>query len=435
MTPKRTEANVTVRAWPSSSTSKGHTSKCSSLAGIVSGRYDAGHACRSTTSPPCTSMIAPSPCRHCADGSRDRGSRADSRLACLRRKAAVASCGACTGRRACSSSIWNTSGGSASCSKSPIRPARPRGSRPRCPAPEGASDRSDRVTDRVTDKRLTEEDVVAELRDGMTIGIGGWGSRRKPMSIVRAILRSDLKDLTIVSYGGPDVGMLCAAAKAKKVIYGFVSLDTIPLEPHFRAARQNGTIEAMELDEGMLQLGLRAAAWRVSFLPCRAGLGSAIMEINPPIKTVTSPYDGEELVAMPALPLDVALLHANRADARGDAQYLGPDWYFDDLFAMAAERTFVSCEKVIDADGFAREGPPESIRISRMWTTGVVEAPFGAHFTHCVPDYPRDEALQREYAATAKEADAWQAFRNKWIDVPEADYRHNAETSLNGASA
>ena len=282
----------------------------------------------------------------------------------------------------------------------------------------------------MADKRLTEEDVVAELRDGMTIGIGGWGSRRKPMSIVRAILRSDLKDLTIVSYGGPDVGMLCATGKARKVVYGFVSLDTIPLEPHFRAARQNGTIEAMELDEGMFQLGLRAAAWRVSFLPCRAGLGSAIMEINPDLKTVVSPYDGQELVAMPALRLDAALLHANRADERGDAQYLGPDWYFDDLFAMAADRTFVSCERVVTPADFAREGSAETIRISRLWTDGVVEAPFGAHFTHCVPDYQRDEALQREYAATAKDAEAWNAFRTTWIDVPEPEYRRLAEASL-----
>jgi glutaconate CoA-transferase, subunit A len=282
----------------------------------------------------------------------------------------------------------------------------------------------------MADKRCTEDDVVAELRDGMTIGIGGWGSRRKPMSIVRAILRSDLRDLTIVAYGGPDVGMLCASGKARKVIYGFVSLDSIPLEPHFRAARQGGTIEAMELDEGMFQLGLRAAAWRVSFLPCRAGIGSAIMEINPELRTVVSPYDGQELVAMPAIPLDVALLHSNRADQRGDVQYLGPDWYFDDLFAMAADRTFVSCERVVTPDEFAREGPLESIRISRIYTHGVVEAPFGAHFTHCVPDYERDEALQREYAASAKDPDAWAAFRASYIDIPETDYRRIAQSSL-----
>jgi glutaconate CoA-transferase, subunit A len=276
----------------------------------------------------------------------------------------------------------------------------------------------------VADKRMTEEDVVAELADGMTVGVGGWGSRRKPMSIVRAILRSDLRDLTIVSYGGPDVGMLCAAGKLRKAIYGFVSLDSIALEPHFRAARQNGTIEAMELDEGMLQWGLRAAAMRVSFLPCRAGLGSAIMENNPDLRTVASPYaDGEEYVAMPALALDVALLHANRADERGDAQYLGNDWYFDDLFSMAAQRTFVSCERVVEPSEFLAEGPPSSIRITRIYTDGVVEAPHGAHFTHCVPDYERDEAFQREYAATAKDPEAWAAFRAKYVDIPEADYR------------
>ena len=90
------------------------------------------------------------------------------------------------------------------------------------------------------DKRCTEEEAVAELRSGMTIGFGGWGSRRKPMSVVRAILRSDLTDLTVVSWGGPDVGLLCAAGKVKRLLYAFVSLDSIPLEPHFRAARQSG---------------------------------------------------------------------------------------------------------------------------------------------------------------------------------------------------
>jgi glutaconate CoA-transferase subunit A len=285
------------------------------------------------------------------------------------------------------------------------------------------------------DKRMTEQDVVSELRDGMTIGIAGWGSRRKPMSIVRAILRSDLKDLTIVAYGGPDVGMLCATGQARKVVYGFVSLDSIALEPHFRSARQNATIEAMELDEGMLQWGLRAAAMRVSFLPCRAGLGSAIMEINPGLKTVTSPYDGQQLVAMPALPLDVALLHANRADTRGNAQYLGNDWYFDDLFAMAAERTFVSCERVVEPGELVKEGSPETVRISRLWTDGVVEAPFGAHFTHCVPDYQRDEQIQREYAASAKDTEAWADFRAKYVDIPEPAYRRLAKASLEGAAA
>ena len=282
----------------------------------------------------------------------------------------------------------------------------------------------------IPDKRLTEEDVVAELRDGMTIGIGGWASRRKPMSLVRAILRSPLKDLTVVSYGGPDIGLLCAAGKVRKAVYGFVSLDTIPLEPHFRLARQSGSIEAMELDEGMMLLGLQAAAWRVPFLPTRAGLGTDLLTVMPDIKTIRSPYpgpdggEGEELVAMPALELDAALIHMNRADQGGNGQFLGPDLYMDDLMAMAATNTYLSTEKIIPTEDLTAEGSFHTLRISRLMVTGVVEAPNGAHVTECPPDYGRDEAFQKEYAATASSPELWDAFKEKYLDVEnEAEYQ------------
>jgi glutaconate CoA-transferase, subunit A len=271
----------------------------------------------------------------------------------------------------------------------------------------------------MADKRMSEDAVVAELHDGMTIGIGGWGSRRKPMSLVRAILRSPLRDLTVVSYGGPDVGLLCAAGKVKKLVYGFVSLDSIPLEPHFRAARQKGTIEAAPLDEGMLQWGLYAAALRLPFLPTRAGLGSDVLPMSPAIRTVRSPYDdGEELVAMPALRLDVALVHANRADAAGSGQLLGPDPFFDDLFCMAAARSFLSCERIVPTEDLLREGSIHTLRINRMMTHGVVEAPFGAHFTACEPDYGRDEAFQRRYATAAADPAAWRDFEAAFVLAP-----------------
>jgi glutaconate CoA-transferase subunit A len=271
---------------------------------------------------------------------------------------------------------------------------------------------------------MTVDEAVAEVTDGMTIGIGGWGSRRKPMAFVRALVRKGVKDLTVVSYGGPDVGILCATGQLRKAVYGFVSLDSIPLEPHFRKARQKGTIEAVELDEGMFLLGLRAAAQRLPFLPTRAGLGSDVMNINPHLKTVKSPYeDGEELVAVPALNVDVAFIHMNRADAQGNGQALGRDPYFDDLFCMAADKAFMSCEKLVSTEELVAGGPLQSLRINRMMVSGVVEAPGGAHFTECPPDYPRDEAFQREYANTAKDPDAWEAFRSRYLEPSEADYQ------------
>lgn len=276
----------------------------------------------------------------------------------------------------------------------------------------------------MADKRLSLDELIAELRSGMTIGIGGWGSRRKPMAAIRAILRSDLTDLTVVSYGGPDVGLLCAAGKVKQVVYAFVTLDSIPTDPHFRAARQAGAVETMEVDEGMFYLGLLAASQRVPFLPTRAGLGSDVMARNPSLRTITSPYDdGEELVAMPALTLDAAVVHVNRADAGGSGQILGPDPFFDELFLGAAQRRYVTTEQLVPTEQFASEGPIQTLCISRLLTDGVVETPGGAHFTACVPDYPRDEAFQKAYAAAAGDPDSWASFRRQYLELDEAGYQ------------
>ncbi|MGW0873743.1 CoA transferase subunit A [Streptomyces sp. NPDC002740] len=269
------------------------------------------------------------------------------------------------------------------------------------------------------DKTMTAEEAVARLRSGMTLGIGGWGSRRKPMALVRALLRSEVTDLTVVSYGGPDVGMLAAAGRIRKLVAAFVTLDSIPLEPHYRAARERGAFELTEVDEAMFMWGLTAAANRLPFLPVRAGLGSDVMRVNPGLRTVTSPYEDQEtFVAMPALRLDAALVHVNRADRLGNGQYLGPDPYFDDLFCEAADAAYVSCERIVDTAELTKEAAPQSLLIKRHTVTGVIEAPNGAHFTSCAPDYGRDEALQKRYATTP-----WPEFAARFLAGDERAYR------------
>ncbi|WP_327307256.1 CoA-transferase [Streptomyces sp. NBC_01298] len=263
----------------------------------------------------------------------------------------------------------------------------------------------------MTDKSMTPEEAVGRLSSGMTIGIGGWGSRRKPMALVRALLRSEITDLTVISYGGPDVGLLAAAGRIRTLVTPFVTLDSIPLEPHYRAARESRAFALTELDEAMFMWGLHAAANRMPFLPVRAGLGSDVMRVNPELRTVTSPYaDGEEFVAVPALRMDAALVHLNRADRLGNAQYLGPDPYFDDLFCEAADTAYVSCEQLVETAELAKSGPPQSLLVSRHSVTGVVETPNGAHFTSCAPDYDRDEAFQKLYATTP-----WPEFAERFL--------------------
>ena len=291
------------------------------------------------------------------------------------------------------------------------------------------------------DKRTTLDEAVASIKSGMTIGIGGWGSRRKPMAFVRALLRTRVKDLTVVTYGGPDIGLLCSAGMVSKAYYGFVSLDSPPFyDPWFSRARTTGSIVAREMDEGMLRSGLQAAAQRLPFLPTRSGLGSSVPDFwDGELKTVRSPYlspipeslrsspptrDGhEELIAMPALRLDAAFVHLNLGDKHGNAAYTGIDPYFDDLFLMAADRRYLSVERVVDTAELVNAVPPQALLVNRMMVDAVVEAPNGAHFTTNLPDYGRDEKFQRFYAQAATDVDSWGQFVKTYLSGSEADYQ------------
>lgn len=272
-------------------------------------------------------------------------------------------------------------------------------------------------------KQMTAAEAVAQLRDGMTIGIGGWGPRRKPMAMIREILRSDVKDLTVVAYGGADVGMLCAAGKVKKLVFAFVSLDFIPLEPYFRKARQNGDIEVMEIDEGLMLHGLRAAAWGLPFIPSNLGLGTDVLTHNPDLKVIDSPYDDKEWVAMPALKLDAAFVHVNKADVRGVCQINSPDHHMDDWFVRAAEKAFVSTEELVDTEYFHDQEQARCVYWERSMTSGVIHIPGGAHPSSNWPDYGFDVPHFKAYNATAKEG-GFEAYTEQFLSgKTEADYQ------------
>ncbi len=272
-------------------------------------------------------------------------------------------------------------------------------------------------------KLQTSQQAISSLQSGMTIGIGGWGPRRKPMALIREILRSDITDLTIVAYGGADVGMLCAAGKMKKLIFAFVSLDFIPLEPYFRQARQTASIEVMEIDEGLMLLGLRAAAMKAPFIPSAVGLGTDALAGNTDIHSIDSPYDDKEWLAMPALNLDAALVHVDTADQRGVCQINGPDHYMDDMFVRAAKHVIVSCDELVETSHFHQDSKQaHSVFWERSCTNVVVHAPCGAHPSSCNPLYGLDAAHFKAYAASAKSEQGWQSYFDEYVSLSESEY-------------
>jgi len=208
----------------------------------------------------------------------------------------------------------------------------------------------------------------------------------------------------------------------KKLIFGFVSMDAIPLEPYFRKSREAGTLDILELDEGMLQWGLKAAAFRLPFLPTHVGLGTDVMT-HGGFKTVQSPYDdGEVLLAMPALKLDAALLHVHRADRLGNIQALGPDIYYDEWFARAADKTFVSAEEVVERMDHSYPEDARANIVERGFIHGVIEAPLGAHPTSMPPSYGWDMKHLKSYADSAREDGGWDRYFADTVGADEAGY-------------
>ncbi|MGR8948113.1 MAG: CoA transferase subunit A [Gammaproteobacteria bacterium] len=244
--------------------------------------------------------------------------------------------------------------------------------------------------------RVVEEFSASEqIRDGMTVAIG----EPYPMTLIRAIIRRKVKNLTVIC-SGVALDMLIAAGCVQKVIAYYAGGGTgIPVAPCFRAAAENNEITIWECDEGILCSGLEASAKDLPYLPWRGGVGTSIPELNPDLKLIEDPFRGETLIAVPAIRPDVALLHAAQSDAFGNVQHLGGPGWLDLFLHRAANTTIVQVEKVISN---------EQIRAGAWHTTidnadAIVRAPYGAHPFYSRGHYIQDVSFVDEYLHAAND--------------------------------
>lgn len=272
--------------------------------------------------------------------------------------------------------------------------------------------------------------AVSRVQDGMTISIGGFINSSHPMVVVRELIRRGVRNLTVVgaASAGLEIDLLIAAGCVKKVIAPYVGAEAYaPIGPAFRRAAEQGEIHVWELDEAMYYAGLRAAAQRVPFNPWRSGVGTSFPEVNPDIKVFNDPINGEVLLAIPAINIDIAFLHAAQSDPYGNVQHAGTGWG-DRAHYNAADRTVVQVEKIV---------PPEEIRKNPLATSlpgvqALIRAPWGSHPYASPGFYCEDREHIGEYvrAATAwsKTGDrsALDAYLRRYILEP-ADHAEYLE--------
>lgn len=248
-------------------------------------------------------------------------------------------------------------------------------------------------------KATTLEDAVRLVRAEATVGIGGSITTRKPVALVQAIAESGVNGLHLVSFTGSiGIDLLVGAGAVRTVSAAYVGLGHFGRAPHFVAAAESASIEDREYSEWLLLQRIRAAAMGVAFIPTRAALGSELLDLHS-FRQIADPYSGDELIALPPLHLDVALIHAWRATIDGYVQFAEPPdhlWDIDVAMAKAAATVIVSVDEIVTAAKLRERA--DLTRLFPVNVDAVVEIPGGSWPTSSRPGYVEDAAALRAYA-------------------------------------
>lgn len=262
-------------------------------------------------------------------------------------------------------------------------------------------------------------DLAALVPSGCRIGVGGFHFSRLPIALVRAVIAAGARDLDYVSWGGGlALELLLEADAVRSLTLCFDNLDVFGLAPRFRAAVESGHVPIRDWTAlGMIQ-GFQAARDGVDSLAFPPPLGSEIVQRSGFARLHPDPLTGRETAFVPAVPLDVFLLHAQRADADGNVEIRGARG-LDVSSAFAAKRVLVTVEDIVPAVG--QDSAPHAFVLPRSFVTAIAEVPFGAWPTACLPAYPTDYAALRDLlAADSLAAPPPPPERRQWLSAAAA---------------
>lgn len=234
------------------------------------------------------------------------------------------------------------------------------------------------------DKRTHMRAAAELLRPGDTLALGGLTIYRRPMAFVHALLhrRDSLRDLTLLCYTASiESDLLIGAGMVKAIRSCYVGLEIFGFAPMFTRKVGAAEVRMIEESEASLAFGIKAVLAGLSFMPGLGWLGADMLALRPDVKLIEDPYNpGRQLVAYPATPWDVAVIHALKADPQGNAVING-NRAVDPQLAFAGRDVIITAEEIV-------ERFDERVDIVGERVSAVVHAPRGAWPTSCYPLYP-----------------------------------------------
>jgi glutaconate CoA-transferase subunit A len=260
------------------------------------------------------------------------------------------------------------------------------------------------------DKRCDLTSLIAHVRESDCVAIGGGLSWREPLAALRELVRQNQGRLKLVgSAHGIDVDLLCGAGLVAESAESYVGFEQdFGMAPNYRRACESGAVAVRDSCCYTLVQQLRATIAGLPFMPIRSVRGTGFMPLHPEYKTMTCPFTGEELVLVPALKPDIAILHAQYGDTHGNLHIEGPP-VADVLFAKASKKVIATVEQIVPTEQLAELG----VTIPYFYVTALAEVSYGAHPTACYPFYAYDRRHTAEYYRCA--SDSADAFRDRYL--------------------
>lgn len=271
-------------------------------------------------------------------------------------------------------------------------------------------------------KIVSIEDAVADIRDGAKLGLGGWIFNAQPMALVRALVRTGVRDLDLIPSPGsiaPD--LLIGAGCARSTVCVFISFEQFGLAPHFRRLAESGAIQVHDIDGPAFAGGMRAAMCDLPWIPI-PDLGTDLPRYAPGFYQPLPHLPGQrKMLAAAAVRPDVCFIHAQQADEHGNVQFIGPP-FFDVMLAQASKRLIVSVDRIVSTDTIRRHN--HLTKLPAAMVDAVVEAPWGAHPTASAGAYRADERHLSEYVKASAKPEQWAEYLQRWVLGPatQRDY-------------
>lgn len=267
-------------------------------------------------------------------------------------------------------------------------------------------------------KIIPLEEVRYLIHSGDTIALGGMTLYRRPVSLIREVMRSGQKDLKLIAPTcGFESDLLVGNYQVSQVATTYFGLEFLGLAPCFTKQATERTLIVREETETSLILGLKATAMGVTFMPSRFGQHSDLLKVRSDVKKVICPYTGDLLIAWPNLNVGLALIHVNACDEQGNA-YVSGQVSMDALMAAAAKKVIISTEQIVPREELLKKG----CEMIGKTVDHIVVTPFGAHPTSLYPQYRVDVPYLVEYINKCREG-LFSEFVSHHVLIPEEEYR------------